>query len=330
MRGVDLSVYRFDYDLTFAILLMNADGTIYHTFAGRDRKDPMSHLSLTALVRVMNATAGEHARRTPPAPARAAAGRLTVESMPRIHPPRKAPSCYHCHMVHDAMHDAAIAAKRPRDETIWVWPDPVQVGLSLDGEEQTAVKGVAAGSAAAKAGLRPGDRIVAFGDSAPLTFGDLQRVLHEAPPGPARIPVVYERSGGTKRAELALPSGWKRAAPEVYAWRPYKWNLGPRAGFGGPRLSDDELKRAGLEPGGFAFRVNYIVDWGPHAHTGRNAHAAGIRKGDVVYSVSGVEEFESVEHFHAWYCLTRKTGSKVEVALLRDGARRKVTMEVVE
>ena len=32
MAGVDLALYRFDYDLTFAALLMNADGTIYHTY----------------------------------------------------------------------------------------------------------------------------------------------------------------------------------------------------------------------------------------------------------------------------------------------------------
>lgn len=330
MRGVDLSVYRFDYDLTFAILLMNADGTIYHTFAGRDRRDPMSHMSITALVRVMRATVGEHARYKAPAPARAAAEPLAVESMSRIHPPQKAPACYHCHMVHDAMHDAAVTAKRPREETIWVWPDPVQVGLSLDREGQVLVTGVEAGSAAEKAGVEPGSRILEFGGSSPLTFGDLQRVLHEAPPGAARIPVVFERSGETKSAELALPDGWKRAAPEVYAWRPYKWNLGPRAGFGGPHLSAAELREAGLAAGAFAFRVKYIVDWGPRANTGANAKRAGLRKGDVVYSVGGMDRFESVEHFHAWYCLALETGSTVEVGVIRGGERLRLALPVVD
>ena len=48
MAGVDLSMFRFDFDLTFAVLLMNADGTIYHTFAGRDWTHADSHLDRPA------------------------------------------------------------------------------------------------------------------------------------------------------------------------------------------------------------------------------------------------------------------------------------------
>jgi len=60
MTGVDLSVYRFDYDLTFAALLMNADGTIYHTLGGRDASSAMSQLAMPSFVRVLRETLEDH------------------------------------------------------------------------------------------------------------------------------------------------------------------------------------------------------------------------------------------------------------------------------
>ena len=36
MRGIDLDTFRFNYDLTLAVFAMNADGTVYTTYAGRD------------------------------------------------------------------------------------------------------------------------------------------------------------------------------------------------------------------------------------------------------------------------------------------------------
>ncbi len=61
MAGVDLETYRFDYDLTFTALLMNADGTIYHTYGGRTWEDAQSHLSERAFADVLTRTLAEHA-----------------------------------------------------------------------------------------------------------------------------------------------------------------------------------------------------------------------------------------------------------------------------
>ena len=70
MMNVDRHRYRFDYDLTFAVLLMHANGAVYHRYGGRDHSDPMSHSSMTALLQVMRQTLEEHETSPPSAPSR--------------------------------------------------------------------------------------------------------------------------------------------------------------------------------------------------------------------------------------------------------------------
>ena len=41
--------YRFDYDLTLALILMNADGTIYHEYGGRDQGNAAGYLAMRSL-----------------------------------------------------------------------------------------------------------------------------------------------------------------------------------------------------------------------------------------------------------------------------------------
>ena len=107
LAGVNLSMFRFDYDLTFAVLLMHEDGTIYHTFAGRDWTDPNSHLSMDGLCKLLRRTLVEHAvHQADPKPPKLRAP-FTIEqfpSMARRIRQGKRPECMHCHMVYGARH----------------------------------------------------------------------------------------------------------------------------------------------------------------------------------------------------------------------------------
>lgn len=335
MAGVDLNVYRFDYDLTFVALLMNADGTIYHTYGGRDWTDPMSHLSMTAFTRVLRETLVEHAAYEPrPAPRPTARTRpATIEQiapMARRIEQGKAPECFHCHMVNDMRREDLVERKRWTRDQAWTYPDPAQVGLALDGEEQTVVATVEAGSASARAGLAPGDRLLRMGAQRLLTFADVQGALHDAAPGATSIPVEWSRGGEVTSGQLRLAKGWKEPTPLVFSWRPSKWPMSPKPGFGGRQLTPDELEAHGLARDAFAFRVRYIVTWGPNRHTGQNAARAGVRKGDVVVSVDGKSDFASVAHFHSWFRLTREPGEVVPIAVLRGGKRKTLELRVVE
>jgi hypothetical protein len=333
MAGVDIRTFRFDFDLTFAALLMNADGTIYHTYAGRDWEDAQSHLSVKAFASVLEKTLPEHeaygAHPKPPTKHRA----LTIEEIPpmaeRIRR-GKQPECFHCHMVHDAIAQDAKASKTWKRDDIWIWPDPVEVGLRLDRDDQSRIREVVPRSPADVAGLRPGDHVRAVAGAPVLTFGDVQRALDEAPSGANALPVAWTREGKAGKTVLRLEKGWKEADPLVFSWRPSKWPLSPKPGFGGKTLGPAGLARLGLPEDAFALRVNYVVTWGPNAHTGRSARKAGIRKGDVVVSVGGKSDFRDNAHLHAWFRLTQKAGTKVSVERIRGGKRETLEMEVVD
>jgi hypothetical protein len=326
MAGVDLDLLSFDFDLTFCLLLTAPDGRILHTFGGRDATGAESHLSLEALRRVLEGTLQEWdgrdrsvaSNRPPPA------GR-TIEQIPvfaRRRERGEAKGCVHCHTVFQMFTEEKREAGRFRNEDAWRWPDPIQVGLVLDREDQTLVKTVVAESPAARAGLKAGDHLRRADGAHLLSFGDLQRVLHMRDLSAGTLEIHYQRGEKSDlRARLSLGKGWKTPTPEVFAWRNSKWTLDPKPGFGGPDLTADEKRQAGIPPEDYAFRIKYLVDWGSEAHTGRAAAKAGLRKGDIVVSVEGRTRFESQNHFHAWFRLTRKPGETVEIVVLREKKR---------
>ncbi len=364
MAGVDLGRYLFDRDLTLCILLMHSDGTIYHTFGGRTWRDPQSHLSMSALLTVLGRGLAEHARYDG-APDPPEGARWTVEHLPplaRRIASGDRPDCIHCHSVHDWEVATAVERETWRPESAWVFPDPIQIGLELDHDDQSRVVTVVPRSFAEQVGIEVGDRIVEI-DGRPIsTFGDVQRALEgtgrefratilPAHPRPERLPIpkpATERDALTKRGtarstrrqfELppedtirvfgTLPPDWRVADPLVYSWRAMKWNLEPAPGFGGPQLDRDQLVNLGLPPSTFAFRVQYLVTWGPRAYTGRNAAKAGIRQGDVILAIDGRHDFESVDHYHSWFRLTRRVGETVPVELMRGREKRVVMLPVV-
>lgn len=333
MMGVDLSVFRFDYDLTFCSLLMHPDGTTYHVYGGRDWRDPQSHLSLASLVRVLTETLDEHVAYAKRARRPKAGKPRYIDDSPALKQrlaSGKKPECIHCHSVYDFEREDARAAGTWDRSAIWIYPDLEQVGFTVERDDQRAVARVWPDSPAAALGLEPGDRIASFGSVHARTYGDLQAVLHDASPKATRIPVVWTRGDASQKGVLALKAGWKARTPEVFAWRPSKWPLSPKPGFGGPMLSRAQKAKRGLDPDAFAFRVQYIVTWGPHHHTGRNAAQAGIRKGDIVYSADGKTDFRDLNHFHAWFRLTREVGSTCTIELLRGDAKRTVRLPVIE
>lgn len=241
----------------------------------------------------------------------------------------KAPKCFHCHMVDDMRLEERRERKQLRRQDAFLWPDPVQMGVRLERDDQARVKQVLSGSPAEKAGLAPGDLLLALAGHTVATFGDIQRVLHRTDGGAARLELRVRRGQDEVRAELGLKSGWKEPDPATFAWRPTKWQLDPRPGFGGPALSASEKLKLGIPAQDFAFRVNYLVTWGEEARTGQNAAKAGLKKGDVVLSVDGKRDFESVDHFHAWVRLTKREGDTLDLETLRAGERRTLELRLL-
>jgi len=328
MRGVDLARYPFDFDLTFAALLMGADGHVYHRYGGRDERGADTWLGERSLERVLTATLAEHARARPASPAPAARAPLVLETVPAF-VKRDKGACIHCHSVFPAFYEEARAAGTWSEDQRWVYPPPGRIGLDLERDDQARIRAVRAGSPAALAGLEPGDRLVRAGTQELVSAADLMHVLHEFDAAGGKLALVVARNGSERELSLALAAGWKRGTALEFSWRPFKWGFTPEPGFGGQALAPDEKARLGLAREAFAFRVTYLVTWGDNARYGEAARRAGLREGDVFLAVDGQRDFASLDHFHAWWRLEQRPGAEVTLELLRDGERRTLTLAVL-
>ncbi len=180
MRGVDLDLFDFDYDLTWMGFFLNADGTIYGRYGGRDAESADSRMSLAGLRNAMTAALERHHRggiaqsEPMPRPSRA------VEQYPAA---RRLPerACIHCHQVYDLRRESRQAAGKWRLDEVWVYPMPENVGLTLDVDRGDSVARVAVDSPASRLGIRAGDRLRTVNRQPVASFADVQYALHRAP-----------------------------------------------------------------------------------------------------------------------------------------------------
>ena len=165
--AIDLNVYPFDYDLTLAVVLANADGTVYHRYGGRDRISPMHMDTLVAVLKEGLQTHHDYVPHPePPSPKPPLILRELVNEKlrGRIQPVF---GCFHCHYAREARQYLALETGQWSPDQFWIWPGPDQIGLEMNQTRQSKVDAVAPDSPAARAGLRPGDHDDRRGPSQP-------------------------------------------------------------------------------------------------------------------------------------------------------------------
>src|SRR5262245_46218481 len=99
MRGVDLDLFDFDFDLTWMAFFLDADGRVLGRYGGRDADGPDGRSSLAGLRYALERALALHKSGKAPPPARAARPR-TVEDLPAARR-LSAWGCVHCHQVYD-------------------------------------------------------------------------------------------------------------------------------------------------------------------------------------------------------------------------------------
>jgi S1-C subfamily serine protease len=217
----------------------------------------------------------------------------------------------------------APAPGAPSGNAFGVDVQDVGVGLAaafgLPRPAGALVNGVAPGSPAAAAGLKPGDVIVKFGDKAighSAELIDLAAALSPGEKAPLRVirnrtPVMLTITGADEAAGNAPAATAGMAAPKAAA-RP-----GPGAGGRGDRLgltmhalSDDERRSTGLAVGMMVDAVH-----GPAA-------SAGIQPGDVVLELNDtlLETPDDVQSLEA------SGGNVIAVLIQRNNARKFVSV----
>ena len=336
-NAMDLAQFQFDYDLTFAVFLMNADGTIYGRFGSRsDGKEAARDISMEGFRKAMEAALELH--RNYPANKTSLAGKKGPA--PRFQRPEEYPSltgkykatldyegkvvqsCMHCHMISEAERKLHRAGSRPLpDEVLFPWPMPDAVGLTLDPQEKATIVKVAAGSQAAKDGFKPGDEIVTLDGQPMLSIADAQWVMHTAKE-PAKAKAEVRRGGRKLQLTLTLNKGWRRNSD--IAWRPTSWDL-RRMAFGGMKMDDmsaEERQGTQLAATQMALLVKHVGQYGDHAL----AKQAGFVKGDILVAVDGRSNRMTESELFAYILQSQPPGTKLPVSVLRNGQRLNLEM----
>lgn len=326
MTGVDLEIFQFDGDLTWAAFFLNADGTVYGRYGSRagDQRSASTHVSLASFKKALTRALALHeaypanrevlAKKRGPKPRHRFA-----EQIPRLREKagKTTPkSCIHCHMVWESERKDRYDAGSLTPDDVWIYPLPEGLGLHLDRDDCLRVERVAAGSLAASAGVRPGDEMVTVARQPVVSQADVQWVLHHARSGDT-IPLALRREGTSVEVEIVLEGAWRRTN---LVWRESSWQLRP--GFFSRPVGSDEKRALGLAKDALAMEIGWIFK------RAATARAAGLRKGDVIVAVDGHTQAMNESELMARIRLAHRPGDRVALVVLRGGKRHELTMEL--
>lgn len=332
-NSIDLNLFHFDYDLTFAAFFMNADKTLYGRYGTRSsQKEAERDISIEGFSKAMQKALQLH--KAYPSNKDALAGKVAPFSqfdIPQAFPHlegrfqpwldfegKVAASCIHCHMVGEANRRFHRSKGIDIDDkTIYPWPMPDVLGLSLDPKEIATIRAISPGSVADQSGFKVGDAIVKMEGQPILSIADVQWVLHQAKE-PSSIQVVVERDHVSTHLKLPINKGWRR--PSDIGWRTTSWDL-RRMAAGGLKmrnLTKEELASHGLKSDQLALQVEHAGKYGDHGV----AHRAGLKKGDILVEFDGISTFMRETEIFAHVLRHRAIGKEVQIKILRDGRQR--------
>jgi serine protease Do len=337
-NGLDLSRFQFDTDQSFAVFLLNADGTIYGRYGTRsDRIHWADDVSLEGLAKALEGALALHkdypnnkaalAAKKGPAPDFAAPEQfplLKVKYGSQLnYEGNVVQSCIHCHQIGDAQRQQHREKSGALPEQVlFPYPHPKAIGLILDPKERATVLRVEESSPAAKAGFRAGDVIEKLSGQPLLSLADVQWVLHHVPADGGSVKATVLRGGKANDITLELSKGWRQR--DDIAWRASSWEL-RRIGMGGLFLKNvsPELRAERKLPAeGLALRVEHVGQYAPHDR----AKQAGFVKDDVLVSFNGRTDLARETDLLNYVLNQVKPGSTLPVEILREG--KKITLNL--
>jgi hypothetical protein len=298
-NGLDLRTFQFDTDQSFAVFMMNADGTIYGRFGTRSHRTAWEDdVSVDGLAAALLGALDLHAEY----PRNKAALAAKIGPVPQFASPELFPllkdrytskvdyagdvvkSCIHCHMIGEAQRQTYRDRRETTPESeLFPYPHPKAVGLILDPKKRATVLRVEPDTPAERSGFKSGDVIEKLAGQPLLSIADVQWVLNRETDDRAAIRAAVRRGQRDLALTLDLPKGWRQR--DDISWRSSTWGY-RRMVAGGMLLgptSAAERKDLGLADSDMALTVNHVGASGPHGA----AKKAGVQKGDVLMSFDG-------------------------------------------
>lgn len=337
-NGLDLNLFQYDTDQSFAVFMLNADKTIYGRFGTRShRTEWLQDVSLEGMAQALSGALELHDQY--PENRQQLLGKqgqplefATPEKYPSLsskytdklnYEGEVVKSCIHCHQISEARREYYWhRGQKIPEQLLYPYPHPKSIGLVLDPTAKALVKSVIAGSPAESSGMKPGDEIVSMNEQPLLSMADVQWVLHNtntAKDG-TKIPISLRRQGKVVSLNLALPENWRSL--DDTSWRVSAWQFS-RFALGGMRLeaASDEEKELGA-----IFKVKSIGQYGAHA-TAKNA---GLEKGDLILAFDGQKNFKVESEIFAYVNDQKKVGDKVKIELLQGEKAKSLTLPIQE
>jgi serine protease Do len=308
IEDVDLHLFDFDFDLTWAGFFLNADERIYGRYGSRDASGPDGRQSLNGL-RYALQSAWEAHQRLPATPDDVPPReRLRILDFP-AGPLAAAQSCIHCHQVNEIRRAALQKNGQWNRDDVWVYPLPENIGLVLDVDRGDRVQSVVPASPASRVGLAAGDLLETIDDVPIASIADVKHGLHRAP-SEGELRVNWRRGTERLSGKLLLAEGWRKTN---ITWRPSVLELLPATGLWGSDLTEDEKLALGLAANRLAFRQ--------HARVHANAQAAGVQAGDIILGINGQLLEMTMFGFLGYIRQNYLIGDQVTLNVLRDGRR---------
>lgn len=306
ITGVDLRIFEFDYDLTWAGFFVDPEGRVLGRYGGRDASGPDARISLAGLRYAMQAALEAHRRPRRDLPTPPAGKPLLAEEYPAARRLRRG-ECIHCHQVAEFQRAQRQAEKSWDPRSRWTFPLPETIGLTLEVDRGNIVRAILPGSPAALAGLRPGDRLTHANEVSLASQADLQFALHRSP-WEGTLHLAWLRNGTAQQAKLTLPAGWKKSN---LTWRPSLLDLLPSLPLEGEDLSATEKHKLALQPSHLAVRLDADL----HAQ----ARNAGLRPRDILLGIDGGLTEGTLARFLAHVRQEYLIGDRLTFLVHRDG-----------
>ena len=333
MKGVDLSQFEFDYDLNWAAMFINADGTVYARYGTQSAEGPDAYNSIAGLEATMRRVLELH--KNYPANKAELAGKRgkdksyrTALEMPGLENKEQRKeattrsNCIHCHNIHDAQNLHAQATGTFTRDMLWRYPLPDNLGLIIDADDGRRVKRVLPDSLAARAGIQTGEDITHIDGQAVTSIADMQWALHHRPNTETEVKVTASKTGVHT---LKLDAGWKESD---ISWRGSIWSVEPKLRVWAPELTAAERRDRGLPAEKTALLVKWINVGTP---AGKSAREAGLQEGDVIVGLAGKPLGDwTTAQFNVHIKLNYKVGDMLPVTVRRGNRTQDIKIKRVE
>ena len=336
-NGLDLNLFQFDYDLTFAAFFLNADKTVYARYGTRTSLDADKDVDIRGLAETMKAVLQLH--RQYPSNRDVLAGKQPLKlevnrpedySALQSYKPELdyngpvSKGCIHCHQVRDSQRLEYRNAGKPMPlKLMFPYPRIGSVGFDLDPSTRSTVSKTIQDTSMYSGGPKVGDEIVMANGQVICSQADLAWVVHNLEP---RQYLKFEvlRDGQPDRVNITISSNWRQSTD--ISWRPTSWDLRRMAtgGLSFQVVGDVEKAKLNIHRQKMALRISHVGQYGQHARAKR----AGFKKGDVVTSFDGQNDLMTESQVMEYAVQSKKPGDVVKIEFLRNGRKQSFPLRI--